>query len=97
MGSKWCGVYPLDKIPNLTNGAYIINTQTKTLPGEHWLAINVDDNKISVMDPLGIYYPDKLVKSILQYKKKVQFSKIRYQDPLSNFCGHICLIWLASL
>ena len=41
LGSLWLGVYPIDKIPFLTEGCFVVNTQTSTLPGEHWLAVNI--------------------------------------------------------
>ena len=96
MGTKWVGVFPLDKIPINRRGGMIINTQESNLPGEHWIAIYVDDS-IFVMDPLGFYYPQPLVNLVSETRKKVFYNKIQYQDPLTDFCGHICLIWLASL
>ena len=97
LGSKWLGVFSLDKLPILRLGGLIVNTHTSNLPGEHWIALHVGKNKINVMDPFGLYYPDKLVKEISKYKKKIHFNRKCYQDPTTKFCGHICLIWLASL
>ena len=56
------GVFPLDKLPDyLQPGAYVINTHSSNLPGEHWIAISVRHDIIRVFHPLGMYYPIKLV------------------------------------
>lgn len=92
---EFIGVFPLDKIPNkLINGAYVVNTHTSELKGEHWLAIYVKQTKIDVFDPFGFYYPSILVNHVTKAGKPVYFSKRKCQNMLTNNCGPLCLLWL---
>ena len=94
LGKKFLGVYPLDKIPYIYEGGLVVNTQTSTLPGEHWIAIFNSPNVIKVFDPFGFYYPSIVVNRVNAMGKQVEYNKTRYQDPLSMNCGQHCLLWL---
>jgi hypothetical protein len=98
LGSKWIGVYPLDKIPPILQnviGGMIVNSQTSTLPGEHWIAVYFTNLEIRVFDPLGLLYPAFMVNTLLQMgNKKVTFNSKMYQNPLKSTCGQHCLLWL---
>lgn len=97
IGSKikgFRGVYPLDKIPFLINGGYIVNTQTSSLPGEHWIAFHVNPLRVAVFDPLGRFYPSILVRKLHTLNRSIVYNKIMYQNPFSNTCGQYCLAWL---
>ena len=96
MEEKFIGVYPLDRIPNhFKEGGYVINSQTRDLPGEHWIAIYVGRNQIKVFDPFGFYYPSSLVrKVIVQSNKPVYFNYERTQNYATTNCGQLCLLWL---
>lgn len=98
LGKKFLGVYPLDKIPYMHEGGLVVNTQTSTLAGEHWIAIYNSKNQIKVFDPFGFYYPSILVNRVSAMGnamgKPVEYNKTRYQDPLSTNCGQHCLLWL---
>lgn len=96
LGSAWRGVYPLDRIRFLENGGYVVNTQTSSLPGEHWIAIYVKPYNVSVFDPLGFYYPSLLVNIVSRMRSKLTYNYIRYQDPLTLTCGQHCLAWLLA-
>ena len=92
LGSKFIGVYPLNKLPNLlTNGGYIVNTQSSELPGEHWLAFTVDNNQINVFDPYGYYYPSILVNKLHATRKSIIYNRRQY-DEIN--CGQLCISWL---
>ena len=93
LGSKFVGVFPLDKV-ELKEGAIIVNTQSETLPGEHWIAINITPLKINVFDPLGTFYPSSLVRKLAEFRRKTIYNNAMIQNPQSNTCGEHCLIWL---
>ena len=94
---KFLGVYSLDKIPFiLGDGGIIVNTQTSTLPGEHWLSIYNSNEVIKVFDPFGFYYPSILVNKLKTMRKRIEYNRIRYQKTLSITCGEHCLLWLYS-
>lgn len=97
LGSLWLGVYPIDKIPFLTEGCFVVNTQTSTLPGEHWLAVNITKTCVKVFDPFGFYYPNLLVKKLTTLRRPIWFNRIQFQNILSKTCGQHCLVWLISI
>jgi hypothetical protein len=89
------GVYPLDKLPPIMNeGGYIVNTQTSTLGGEHWLGIDVRPLQINVFDPLGIYYPDLLISRLARLHRRLICNTTMFQNPFEVTCGPHCLMWL---
>ena len=90
------GVYSLDTLEALTNNSgFIVNTHTSNLPGEHWIAVCVKTSEIEVFDPLGVYYPAKLVSHLHKSgHHRVHYSNLKAQDPQTTLCGNYCLIWL---
>jgi hypothetical protein len=94
LGSKWIGVFPLDKVPLDREGGLVVNTQPSTLRGEHWLAVYITLYKINVFDPFGFYYPSLLVNRIETMNRSTFYNNVMYQDPLSKTCGQYCLLWL---
>jgi len=64
------------------------------LAGEHWIAVYVDVNEINVFDPLGFYYPTVLVNTLQRMNMRINYNKIRCQNPLTQTCGQYCLLWL---
>jgi len=96
LGNAWRGVYPLDKIPQLKPGGYIINSQTSTLDGEHWIAVFVKPYSILAFDSFGYYYPSILVNK-LHSVAPVKYNTTRYQEFGTKTCGQYCLIWLSLI
>ena len=51
------GVFPRDLLPQKVTypSSFIINTDNSNKPGEHWLAIYInEDRKLHFFDPLGL-------------------------------------------
>ena len=95
MGNFFKGVYSLDRLPDLLKpGAYVVNTHTGNLGGEHWIAIDVRPDIINVFDPLGMYYPAALVSKLERMPIPVKYNNIMYQNPLTTLCGNYCIAWL---
>ena len=92
-------MFPLNKIPVLKSGGLIVNTDPHTLPGEHWIAIYINKYEINVFDPLGFYYPDLLVKTLMKGRqnRNIIYNQTQYQDWDTNTCGQYCLIWLKEM
>jgi hypothetical protein len=97
LGSSWLGVFPLDHIPMIEPGGFIVNTQTSNLPGEHWIAVYIKPFEINVFDPLGCYYPSLLVNTLERMSCTIKYNKYHCQDPLTQSCGQYCLLWLTSM
>ena len=95
LGNKFIGVFPLDKLPKyLKNGAYIINTQSSNLPGEHWLAFVIKQHAIEVFDSFGYYYPTLLVNKLQRLKRNISYNRRQYQLHNETTCGQFCIVWL---
>ena len=82
-------------IPILEHGGFIVNTDTSNLPGQHWIAVYINQSEIQVFDPLGFYYPALLVNTLMRMNTNVVFNRIRCQPPNTTICGQCCLLWLA--
>jgi hypothetical protein len=94
---NFLGVFPLDKLPaKISYGdKFIVNTDTSNLPGEHWLAVSYrKPGIVYAFDPLGVYYPTKLINFLCHHAVCVRVNHIMYQHPLSNTCGQHCLLFL---
>ena len=99
---NFIGVYPLDKIPTYLKppSNFIVNTHTKNLPGEHWVAVSYQkDGRVYAFDSFGHYYPSMLKKRLLRLSRTapVWYNKIQYQESDENTCGHYCLAWLIDM
>lgn len=100
----FAGVFSLDRLPRSWSHRppyrFIVNTHTSNLPGEHWIAVSFESNgKIYAFDPMGFYYPSKLVQYLSQFKKHrpIIFNRFPFQKPSSKKCGQFCLSWLRRI
>ena len=78
------------------NGAYVINTDPRRKPGQHWIAVYANENGIvEVFDPLG-YPPDHYpyMKDYWRRNKNFTFNAKRWQPPGTSTCGQFCLFYL---
>ena len=97
-GSKFYGVYPSDKIPNLNfHKKYcILNLDKSNQPGSHWVACVLDSNDdIYVFDTY-----DRIIRKILPIIYKVKHHRILsgnrsvLQKIDGEDCGQRCIAWL---
>ena len=59
------GVFAIDKVPYVSRGKMVVNTQTSNLPGEHWCAIVVRSHDIIYFDPLNLPRGIAMIKLLL--------------------------------
>lgn len=91
-------VFARDEIPKSitsTPACFILNTHVRTKPGEHWLAVYIDEeNKLEFFDSYG-RAPDlyKLTNYLNNLSKDVSYNRQRIQGN-SQFCGLYCLLFL---
>lgn len=96
------GVFALDELPQFIGPkpqlpfSFIVNTQQRDLPGQHWLAVSCENYGIAlIFDPLGYYYPHVITNYlILENFHNIVFNRIPYQKPNTNVCGKLCLDFL---
>ena len=87
------GVMAYDKLPatNCVKGLYIVNTDSSTGPGKHWVCLFVED-LCEYFDSLG--NPPLEVKSFIQKQQKPYiYSNIKLQGSNSDVCGDYCILF----
>lgn len=99
------GVFMRDQLPAKIkkNECGIVNLNTSTEPGSHWVCYFKDGTKRIYFDSFGQITP-KEIQSYL--KTKVEFARGEpviqrntdiVQKPNTHICGHLCLFVLKSL
>ena len=95
-GPIFLGVFARDKLPSLKkNCCLVLNTHTHEKPGEHWLAIYVDENGFGEFFDSFANNPEKFGLSNYMDKNCCfwTFNKQLIQG-YSNFCGYYCVLFL---
>lgn len=97
------GVFPRDLLfkhgkvlPN-RNNSYVCNTAGKESPGEHWIAIHIDDEGLGeYFDSYGLLPNDTFACFLQSNCVSWTRSIIPLQNPLTTVCGQYCIFWLYS-
>lgn len=89
------GCYSKDELPSpLRSGYYIINMQNattksgKSLPGTHWVFLEVGKSSSCYVDSFGIVPPTEIVEAAT---KPIYYNSRQVQDLHSDLCGYYCL------
>ena len=92
------GVLPRDQLPRYITypSAYVINTHPSYKPGEHWLAVFYDANKMAYFfDSFGLppsYYG--LEKYLKSTAKQVFYNHQQLQGITAITCGYYCIYFI---
>ena len=81
------GVYPINCLPSIWDGVYVVNTAPHNHPGLHWIALFVKDGTIEYFDSYGGDPPSTLRR--WGKKKRWMSNPIPLQSPLTSVCGRI--------
>ena len=81
------GVYSRNNLPNLKDGAYVINLDKYKSIGTHWIALHVNDNNVTYFDSFGVEHIPKEIKKFIGNKNIVK-NIYRIQAYDSIMCGH---------
>ena len=82
------GVYSRNNLPNLKDGAYVINLDKYKSIGTHWIALHVNDNNVTYFDSFGVEHIPKEIKKFIGNKNIVK-NIYRIQAYDSIMCGHL--------
>lgn len=104
-GDVFCGVWPSDQLSHLRQSFtppahFIVNTHPSSKPGEHWLAITIeDDNTATFFDSFGFppdfaHYPRCILNFLEKRSNKILYHQTQLQDVLSTTCGQHCVFYL---
>ena len=86
------GVFPINRLPSIRDGIYVINTAPDGHPGLHWTALYVKGDTIEYFDSYG-GDPASLLRRWGKKKRWVS-NPIPLQSPLTSVCGQYCLYYL---
>lgn len=92
------GVFSMDKLPFAVPKYpffMIVNTQSHNLPGEHWIAIFIDENKKGeIFDSLARPTAQPLIRWMNQFTRSFTKNHLRYQHVLSSMCGAFVIFYI---
>lgn len=95
---QFIGIYPSDQLPDTVPWpcALVVNTDPHDKPGQHWVAIYVDqDGNADYFDSYG---QDINTKSILDFVKMnstdCSVNDKQLQAPLTSVCGQYCIYFV---
>ena len=83
------GVYPIDRLPRRTPGAYVISLDKHDEPGSHWVAVVDDGKRVEYFDSYGL---PPSITTFLGYK--AVYSTVPLQPLYSNACGFYCIYYI---
>ena len=83
---------------NMGKQACIINTDIKTGPGDHWVAIINDQKNCYFFDSFGLpIYAGPIIKTLKENKiKNYMYNSCQIQPFTSVNCGYYCIAFILS-
>lgn len=101
------GVLACDQLrslsPTLQLPAYfIVNTHPAHMPGEHWLALTLEENgEAAFFDSYGFppnfsHYPSNILRFLKKRSSRVWYHDRQLQDTLSTTCGQHCVYYICQ-
>ena len=94
------GVCSIDKLPTFISKRpflLIVNTHTHNLPGEHWIAIFIDENKHGeLFDSLKLPISNILIRWLNTFTVKWKANVRSFQHLLTATCGAFTLYFILN-
>ena len=94
------GVFSIDTLPTTISSyptALIINSDPSHLPGQHWVALFVENETVSeYFDPYGLSPIDEIFRFSKRVSRTLIFNKWWIQHPVSSNCGLYCIYFLVA-
>ena len=87
--SNFNGVYSINNLPKIKDGAYVINLDENESVGTHWIALYVNGNNIIHFDSFGVERIPKEIKKFI-CSKNIVTNIYRIQVRNSMMCGYFC-------
>ena len=67
--TKFNGVYSINNLPKMKDGAYVINLDEYESIETHWIALYVNSNNVTYFDSFGDEHIPKRIKQIYSKQK----------------------------
>ena len=105
IGDTFHGVWACDQLPALSQtfnlpAYFIVNTHPSYMPGEHWLALTLEeDGSATFFDSYGFppdfaHYPASILQFLESRSKKLHYHNRQLQHTFSIVCGQHCVFYL---
>ena len=78
---KFNGVYSINNLSKINDGAYIINIDEYDLIGTHWMALNVNSENITYFDHFGAENIPKETRKFIG-SKDIKWLFIEYKHTI---------------
>ena len=86
---KLNGVYSRNNLPQIRDGAYVINLDEFQSIRTHWIALYVNDDNIIYFDSFGVEHIPKEIKKFIG-NKSIITNIYRIEAYDSIMCGYFC-------
>jgi hypothetical protein len=91
---RFQGVYSADTLPT-TPRMFVCNTDPSTKPGQHWIAIYVDENRRGeYFDSFGRQPNEHFERYMNRHCSRWTCNKKQLQSIISSFCGYYCCVYV---
>ena len=93
----FCGVFARDKLPQTVKypTAMVWNTDPADEPGEHWVAVYINEDGVGeYFDSYGIQPPPCFKKYLQRQCTHWVWNQIPLQDVWTSACGHFCVFYV---
>ena len=95
------GCFPLDQLPDFPTQfpkSCIINTQTSTKVGEHWIALILTNKHCFYFDSFGLPIIDqRIIEYLNPHYTIVRYSDVCIQHIESDKCGEFCIVFVTQV
>ena len=87
---RFNGVFSLDNLPKIKDGAYIMNLTAYSDIGTHQVALHMNKNDVTYLDSFGVEHIPKEIKEFVK-NKNITTNIFRIQAHGSVMCGYFCI------
>ena len=98
---QFLGCFPLDQLPEFPTQfpkSCIINTQTSTKVGEHWIALILTKKHCFYFDSFGLPIINQSIQQYLNTHYKIlRYSDVCIQHVESVKCGEFCIVFVTQV
>ena len=95
---RFNGVYSRDNLPEIKDGAYVINLDGYSDIGTHWVTLYVKNNDVTNFDSFGVEKIPKEIRAFIDrpsssalHNKSIKANLFRIQAYDSIMCRYFCI------
>lgn len=95
---EFLGVFPCDRLPNRLPMRrpllLVCNTDPHNKPGQHWIAIYLDENnRGEYFDSLGLPPTIHFEIFLRKFCRYYIYNNVQIQNFISHYCGHYVILF----